>query len=108
MGAPRDSADEDSTLNGPFLFGDEDSTRPMGRQLLTSDDLINRLTAMIQTFQGCDQVRVLEITRLDPPDSHGCNWSYSMVLDPAGVDPVVYGLAYALSVGSARPSWNLK
>jgi len=108
MGAPRDSADEDSTLNGPFLFGDDDSTQPIGRQPLSREELINRLTAMISTFQGCASVRVVEITRLDPPDSHGCNWSYSMVLDPAGVEPAVYGLAWALTVGSARPSWNLK
>jgi hypothetical protein len=30
------------------------------------------------------------------------------VLDPAGVAPEVYALAYGLVIGSARESWNLQ
>ena len=49
-----------------------------------------------------------ELTRLDAPDSAGCNWSAAVVLAPAGVAPEIYTLAYASVVFMARSSWNLK
>ena len=49
-----------------------------------------------------------EITRLEPPDNSGCNWSTAMVLDPGGTPPEVYVIGYATIVFMARSSWNLK
>ena len=97
----------DSTLNGGFLFGDSDDTNP-GRQALTREHLMAHLTAMIQSCEGCEQVAVIDVTRLDFPDKDGCNWSRSVVLDPAGVAPEVYALAYASVIATAQESWNLK
>jgi hypothetical protein len=45
---------------------------------------------------------------MDPPDSSGCNWSSSLVLETNGVEPEVYSLGYAHMFHSARESWNLK
>lgn len=78
------------------------------RELLTRQELLNGLTALIRTCEGCEHVTVIGVDRLDPPDSRdGCNWSISIVLDPAGVAPEVYALGYGLVIASARESWNL-
>ena len=78
------------------------------RELLTRQELLNGLTALIRTCEGCERVTVIGVDRLDPPDSRdGCNWSISIVLDPAGVAPEVYALAYGFVIASARESWNL-
>ena len=107
MNAPRDSHDADSTLNGEFMFGDDD-TVTHGRLLLTREQLMLQLTELIRTSEGCEHVSVLEVTRLDEPDKDGCNWASSIVLDAAGVDPVVYGMGYAQAIVTARESWNLQ
>ena len=100
-------SDPEATFSGDFLFGEDDATRP-GHQPLAYADLVARLTALIQSCEGCERVSVLRITALDGPDSEGCNWASSVVLDPAGVAPEVYTLAYAQVVFMARTSWNLK
>jgi hypothetical protein len=105
--AARREQDEDDTVNGPFLFGEGEQARRL-HQPLERDELLQRLTALMQITQGCERVRVIEVTRLDPPDSSGCNWSSSLVLDPAGVEAEVYSLGYAHMFHSARESWNLK
>ena len=51
---------------------------------------------------------VVDVTSLERPDTAGCNWSYTLVLDAAGVPAEVYGLAYAQVIGMARSSWNLE
>ena len=108
MHASRDPAhDADRTDSGGFLFG-EDDTNPLGRQLLSPAELAARLSALIGTCEGCEQVKVIDITRLDAPDTDGCNWSMSVVLDPSGVAPEVYALAYAQMIVVARAGWNLK
>jgi hypothetical protein len=48
------------------------------------------------------------VTRLAAPDEAGCNWSLSIVLDAAGVSPMVYSLAYAAVIAQARAMWNLE
>src|SRR2546421_5660814 len=107
MGAARDSVhDPEATFSGDFLLGD-DATRP-GHAALSRADLLARLTALMQSCEGCEAVSVIGITALDAPDSEGCNWSTSVVLDPAGVAAEVYSLAYAQVVFMARTSWNLK
>src|SRR5882672_3992580 len=109
MAASRDpqNDDDDATINGPFLFGEGEGPERL-HQPLAPEELLQRLTTLIQTCDGCEQVRVIEVSRLEPPDSIGCNWSASVVLDPAGVAPEVYALAYAQVMGSARERWNLQ
>jgi hypothetical protein len=70
--------------------------------------LLARVTALMQSCDGCEAVGVVGITPLDKPDAAGCNWSYTLELDAAGVAPEVYGLAYAQVIGIARNSWNLQ
>ena len=98
--------DSEATQSGDFVFGDDD-TNP-GRRAVSREELLERLTAMIQACEGCEQVRVIDVARLDWPDKDGRNWSRSIVLDPAGVQPEVYSLAYAEVIGTAHDTWNLK
>jgi hypothetical protein len=106
MNSPRGLHDPDTTLGGEFMFGDD--TLAHGRLLLSREQLMLQLTELIRTGEGCEKVSVLEVTKLDEPDKDGCNWASSVVLDAAGVDPVVYGLAYAQAIVTARESWNLQ
>ena len=78
------------------------------RQALSRDDLLARVSALIQSCDGCENVVVLDVTPLDVPDTAGCNWSFTLVLDTAGVPAEVYGLAYAHVIGMARSNWNLE
>lgn len=105
-GTPVLGADPEATASGGFLFGD-DGVAP-GRQVLSQEELRARLTALMRSCEGCENVTVTEVARLDPPDRRdGCNWSLSIVLDPAGVAPEVYALAYGSMIATARTSWNL-
>jgi hypothetical protein len=78
------------------------------RQALPCADLLARVTALMQSCEGCEGVGVVGVTPLDGPDAEGCNWSLTLVLDPAGVAAEVYGLAYAQVIAMARSSWNLR
>ena len=62
----------------------------------------------MQSCEGCEEIRVVGVTRLTGPDTWGCNWSFTLVLEPTGVAPEVYGLAYASVIAVARSSWNLQ
>ena len=79
-----------------------------GRHAVEEDELVRLLTDQLRLHEGCERMRVVRITPLDTPDTDGCNWSSSLVLDPAGVPPKVYVLAYASVVKDARELWNLK
>lgn len=70
-------------------------------------ELLARVTALMQSCEGCESVGVVGVTPLDRPDAAGCNWSYTLELDAAGVPAEVYGLAYTQVIGIARGSWNL-
>jgi len=74
---------------------------------LSRAELLARVTALMQSCEGCGNVGVVGVTPLDRPDSAGCNWSYTLELDAAGVPAEVYGLAYTQVIGIARSSWNL-
>ena len=100
-------SDSEATVNDAiFSFGD-DATRSE-RQILPYAELLARVTALMQSCEGCENVSVVGITPLDGPDTAGCNWSFTLVLDTAGVPAEVYGLAYAQVIGMARSSWNLE
>ena len=108
MDVPRDPLqDPEATVGGGFLFG-EDEPSQGDRRALPEDELMAGLTALIQTCEGCEKVKVIQVTRFDAPDSDGCNWSTSVVLDPGGTASEVYVLGYASVVFMARTSWNLK
>jgi len=106
MAAPQSMDDDDSTVNRA-IFGDIGG-EDVKRQTLSREELMERLTKMIQACEGCEKVRVVGITRLDFPDKDGRNWSRSIMLDPAGVAPEVYSLAYGAVIGTANDTWNLK
>jgi hypothetical protein len=94
----------DTTASG--LFGGDD-TSPLGRQTLIKEELLERLTAMMQSCEGCEKVKVLDVYPLDPPDKAGCNWMMTLVLQANGVEAPVYSLGYGAIIAAARESWNL-
>jgi hypothetical protein len=99
--------DSEATINdGIFSFG-VGGAQPE-RQLLSRGELLARVSALMQSCEGCEKVNVVRLTPLDRPDTAGCNWSLTLVLDAAGVPAEVYGLAYAHVIGMARSSWNLE
>jgi len=106
MGAAQSMDDDDATVNRE-IFGDIGGEE-VKRQTLSREELMDRLTKMIQACEGCEKVRVISVTRLDFPDKDGRNWSRSLVLDPAGVPPEVYSLGYGAVIGTAHETWNLK
>jgi hypothetical protein len=93
--------------DGDIFPFDEDGVQP-ARQVLSRGELLARVTALLQSCEGCEGVGVVGVTPLDRPDSAGCNWSYTLELDAAGVPAEVYGLAYTQVIGIARSSWNLQ
>ena len=102
MNAPA-SIDE---TQADFLFGADESVVPQ-RAVLERAELLARLSSLLRSCEGCEPVKVVDIARLDPPDVTGCNWSSTLVLDPAGVAPEVYAAGYADVIVSARACWNL-
>ena len=89
-----------------LLFFDEEA-KPE-RQALAYGELLARVSALMQSCEGCEGIGVVGVTALDDPDGEGCNWSLTLVLDTAGVAAEVYGLAYAQVIATARSSWNLQ
>ena len=103
----RRSMDESEMNLSDDLFAiDGEATRPH-RQVMAYDQLLACVTALMQSCEGCEKVSVVGVTPLDRPDTNGCNWSFTLVLDTAGVAAEVYGFAYAQVIGMARGSWNL-
>lgn len=70
-------------------------------------ELVQWLTAQFQTYPECGAVSVERVFRLEPPDSEGCNWSRTLLLDPHDVDPVLYVVPYAAIVEKARKAFVL-
>lgn len=101
-----DEIDPESTSDGGFAFLDLAGSE---RQLVSPEDLCARLTALISSCEGCENVTVIQVYRLDLVDrKDGCNWSLAILLEPAGVEPEVYALAYGSVLHTARASWNLE
>lgn len=105
---PMPEIDPEDTAEGEFVFDGIGGVKGK-REILSRQALLNGLTALMRSCEGCEDVRVIQVDRLDPPDSRdGCNWSFALVLDPAGVAPEVYSLAYGAVIATARSSWNLE
>ena len=78
------------------------------RQVISRLELLMTFRLM-QSYEGCEHVRVIDVTRLEREDEAGCNWSSSIVLATGGVEAEeLYVLAYAQAVTTARESWNLE
>jgi hypothetical protein len=80
---------------------------PEPRREVSVDELLRVLTTHMRMHEQCPGVRVIGVTRLDALDTDGCNWSSSVVLDPAGVAPEIYSVVYADVVKHARERYNL-
>ena len=105
---PVAAPDPEATAGGGFVVGDL-ADAPATRQVLPREELMTRLTALMRSGEGCENVTVTEVSHIFPVDSRdGCNWSLAIVLDPAGVAPEVYALAYGAVIATARKSWNLE
>ena len=105
MSVPLDPRDDpEATFNGDVFFDAAD----VQRQVVSRLELLARLSRLMQSYEGCEHVRVIDVTRLERPDEAGCNWASSLVLAPGGVEPELYVLAYAQAVATARESWNLE
>jgi len=97
--------DSEATVTDDFFsFGGDQPER----QVLSRGELLARVSALMQSFEGCESVSVVEVTPLDKPDTAGCNWSFTLVLETAGVPAEVYSLAYAQVIAMARSCWNLE
>lgn len=104
---PPPAVDPEATAEGEPVFDGIGGIKSK-RELLSMRELLNGLTALMRACEGCENVTVIRADRLAKADSRdGCNWSLSLVLEPAGVAPEVYGLAYGLIIGQAREIWNL-
>jgi hypothetical protein len=99
--------DAEETINEDLFSFDLGGAQPE-RQAMPYAELLARVTALMQSCEGCEKVSVVGVTALDGPDTAGCNWSFTLMLDTAGVAAEVYGLAYAQVIGMARSSWNLE
>lgn len=108
MGSALESTDDDDATVNRAIFGELDGGGAVARQTISREDLMQRLSKMIQACEGCENVRVISVTRLDTPDKDGRNWSHALVLEAEGVPPEVYSLAYASVIGTAHDTWNMK
>ncbi|HET7363317.1 MAG TPA: hypothetical protein VFJ70_07060 [Burkholderiales bacterium] len=105
MSAPGTAAPDPEDTDVNFVFAAVENS---GRLTLSRAELLRRLTTLIQTCEGCERVRVVDVMPLARPDAAGCNWSTTLVLETAGVAPEVYALAYAQVIVTAREGWNLQ
>jgi hypothetical protein len=92
-------------LNDPDV---PEELRDLGPRPVAEAALVRWLTAQFQTYPECAAVTVQQLFRLDAPDSEGCNWSRTLVLDPHGVSPVDYAVPYAAIVEKARKAFILE
>jgi hypothetical protein len=102
---PLQGPDPEATAENGVAFSDLRG----GREIVSKEGLCARLTALMRACEGCENVTVTEVWQYDRPDrKDGCNWELAVALDPAGVAPEVYGLAYASILRTARSRWNLE
>src|SRR5258706_10418779 len=101
MAVLRDSVeDPEATFNGAFLLGETDPAQAK-RQVLSYAELLTRVSALMQSCEGCEAVTVVGVTPLDGPDTDGCNWSFTLLLNTACLDPQAHGLAQHPEVAPA-------
>lgn len=97
----------DTTIKNLHDAGVPDELRELGPRRVSEAELVRWLTEQFQAFADCGPVAVARVFRMDAPDSEGCNWSRTLVLEPHGVSPEIYVLAYAVIVEKARKAFVL-
>ncbi len=97
----------DTTIKNLHGADVPEELREVGPRAVSEADLVRWLTEQFQTFADCGPITVEKVFRMDAPDSEGCNWSRTLVLDPHGVSPTIYVLAYAVIVDKARKAFVL-
>jgi len=104
----RDKPDSpETTIKNLFDADVPEELRELGPRPVSEAELLRWLTAQFQTYPECAAVTAEQVFRLDLPDSEGCNWSRTLVLNPAGVSADVYALVYAAVVERARKAFVL-
>ena len=105
---PVQDEDPEATAEGERAF-EGLLAGPEKRQILSKEELLARITSLLRSCEGCENVTAIEMWRLDRDDrKDGCNWSLALMLDAPGVEPEVYTLAYGSILHLARKSWNLE
>lgn len=77
------------------------------RRVVSAAELRRWLTARVRTHRGCESVEVIGLFRLEKSDQDGCNWSHTLVVDPAGTPAPAYALACADAVVRGRALFML-
>ena len=77
------------------------------RRIVSPVELRRWLTAEIRKHEGCGEVCVIGVTRLQRAGADGCNWSYHLVVEPAGAPALAYTLACIDAVTRGRALFNL-
>src|SRR5260370_754588 len=85
METPR-ARDPEATVGDGFLFG-EDEAGQAERQVVSRAELLARLSAVIRSCEGCENVAVIEGTRPHAPGTARCHPSSPGVRHPAGGAP---------------------
>ena len=57
----------------------------MQRTSLSTQELDDKLTSLLQAVEGLGSCRVSGVRRLREPDSDGCNWSADLFVNTAGL-----------------------
>ncbi|HEX7054463.1 MAG TPA: hypothetical protein VF211_11085 [Burkholderiales bacterium] len=91
-------------LNDPDV---PEEFRELGPRPVDEAELVRWLTEQFQSYPECAAVTVEGLFRLELPDSEGCNWSRTLVLDPHGAPAPAYALAYAAIIEKARKAFVL-
>lgn len=98
----------DTTIKNLHDADVPEELRELGPRPVGEADLVRWLTEQFQSYPDCALVSVEGVFRLETPDSEGCNWSRTLVLNPQGVPPTLYVVPYAAIVEKARKAFVLE
>jgi hypothetical protein len=80
----------------------------MKQRLVSAKQLADWITAEIQKYEGCEDVRVNgDVLGLREPEPDGCNWSDSLSLSMGDADPADVASALSHTLQEARRRFNL-
>lgn len=80
----------------------------MARKLLSRNELAAWLTAAIQKFEDCKEVKIGGVMPLQEPDDEGVNWSDQIVVTTGGTPSDIYFNPLQKVMAEARARFNLK
>lgn len=79
----------------------------MARKLLTREELAEWMTAQLRKVEDCEECSVGPVNLLQQPDTDGCNWSDSLVVQSAGVPREHFGPHVAQIGAMAKAMFNI-